>query len=747
MRLTEKSERYEWARTALEPLRKELDLLLLQGEVEVPREPGGWWHQYVCPEHHAELSFDPLEQDAAQFVCPYGCKLTDVMYRGAWLVFKHQALARYALQAAAVYAATKDDSYARLARRIIVQYAEQFPRYPVHPDSQPWMLKGRAFHQALTEAIWATTLIRAYLLLRTEGVVLGSDESAAVDRFLSMLEMSMTEYRHILIHERGNPENNYTAWLNAALACVYAARGERDGLARLYDGEGGMRHHLTIGVKPDQFEFEGSTYYHVFVLRAYLIAAEMARHAGLEWFGVQGKDGQSLRGMLDVLTALADDDGRLPALHDGPYERAPYAREIAEIFEIGLREYGDDAYVPVLREAYRQLYGAVRRTGLEALVFGTGADDFVAGGGTGTSGTGLGDASAAGVSGSAGERAGSAGAGADNGAVSAARSGHAGTREGRQPLRPPVLLRHSGFAVLRRAGNPLSALADFGPHGGSHGHFDKLHLSLSHQDFGALSPDLGMVPYGSALRKEWYAETACHNTVSVGGQSQAPHTGKLMHDGELETGSYLWIRSDEAYPGCIMDRHLLLTDRWLLDWFEVRLEREQDIDWWFHALGNLRTTDSAGSWARHPEPVAAVSRHVACSGVRTGASAAADAASVWRLTIPAGVPERLESPAASAPAAPGGAVVCAMTTLLAPGSQLHKLRMPGPADDPHRLIGGLLHRQTGLTGRFVTVFAAGPSPAKLQWDGSSQQLRIAADGDAATTISLTDRGLAVVTGS
>jgi hypothetical protein len=182
-----------------------------------------------------------------------------------------------------------------------------------------------------------------------------------------------------------------------------------------------------------------------------------------------------------------------------------------------------------------------------------------------------------------------------------------------------------------------------------------------------------------------------------------------------------------------MDRHLLLTDRWLLDWFEVRLEREQDIDWWFHALGDLRTTDSADSWFRHAEPVAAVSRHVACSGVRTGTFAAA--ASEWRLASPA-------------PAAPGGAVVCAMTTLLAPGSQLHEVRMPGPADDPHRRIGGLLHRQTGLTGRFVTVFAAGPSPAKLQWDGSSQQLRIAAaDGDAAPAISLTDRGLAVVTGS
>ena len=166
----------------------------------------------------------------------------------------------------------------------------------------------------------------------------------------------MEEYRHILIHERNNAENNYTAWLNASLSCVYAARGERAALEALIEGQGGfISSAYSIGVKADQFEFEGSTYYHVFVLRAYLIAAEMAQRFHIDLYATTGAEGQSMRGMLEVLADLADDQGALPALHDGPLARGPYAREIAEIAEQGLAIYGIAGLVPVLREAYRQL--------------------------------------------------------------------------------------------------------------------------------------------------------------------------------------------------------------------------------------------------------------------------------------------------------------------------------------------------------------------------------------------------------
>lgn len=594
-----------WYSPAVEELREELNQFLNSGP-SVPTEPGGWWHQYVCPEHHTELLFDPLVKNALSYQCPYGCTLEGEPYRGAWLVFKHQSLARYALQAAAVFAATKEKKYALLGKELLVSYARQFPLYPTHPDAQPWMLKGRAFHQALTEGIWSTTLIRAYLLLVDEGIEFDGDDASALDLFFTMLESSMEQYRHILIHEKKNPENNYTAWLNASLAGVYAAKGEEAKLRTLIEGEGGLRHHLTIGVKADGFEFEGSTYYHIFVLRAYLIAAEMANRFGIDLYELKGEEGQSFEGMFDVLVGLSNDVGELPALHDGPYARVPYAREIAEVFEIGLSRYGNPLYVPILAEAYRQMNGKVRRAGVEAVVYGTGDWKL-------------------------------------------SKS---------MPARGSLLLGDSGFAVLRQADNPLSVLTDFGPHGGSHGHYDKLMLTLDHR-LGSVAPDHGMVPYGSSLRKSWYAETASHNTVSVNGVSQKEHTGECVKYEESNEKTYIWVRSTGAYEGCVMNRHLLVTSQYVLDWFTVDLQEVSEVNWHFHHQGE---------------------------GTLDGSTA--------KLLLK-----------------PGFQV--SVSILAQPGSELEQTKVPGTADDPSRELSGISHRQTGQNASFVTVYKDGDSSAQL----------------------------------
>ncbi|OPH53399.1 heparinase [Paenibacillus ferrarius] len=658
LRLSEKLEQLTWAGRTAQRLKEEIDGLLQAGSLSIPKEPGGWWHQYVCPRHHTELAFDPLQVDAAEFHCPHGCVIEGEEYHGAWLVFKHQSLARVALQAAAVYAALGEVSYASLSKRLLVEYAEQFPLYPVHPEAQSWMLKGRAFHQALTEAIWSTTLIRAYLLLRDEGVAFEAAEQAAIDAFLGLLAGSMEEYRHILIHERNNAENNYTAWLNASLSCVYAARGEQAALEALIEGQGGFKHHLSIGVKPDQMEFEGSTYYHVFVLRAYLISAEMAQRFGIDLYATTGAEGQSMRGMLEVLADMADDQGALPALHDGPLARDPYAREIAEIAEQGLAIYGIAGLAPVLREAYRQL-GAASGEQLEALLYGSGE--------------------AAGV-----------------------------TSPGPRPAR---LWPDSGFVLGRAAGNPLSFLADFGEHGGSHGHYDKLHLTLMHKAQ-TLTPDLGMVPYGSSMRKSWFAETASHNTVSLDGRSQAPHEGRCVRYEVTETAVYTWLQSTDGYEGCTMNRHLLLTGEWLLDWFQVELAGEESkrIEWWMHPVVEpkagqqpygmdevytllIAAQDAPADAVELERPLPIVGQYLA--------SEAADGNGAAQLHASYELGASLHTEA-----------TVFHTALVQPGDELLAIGTPGDAVDPSQPLTAMLHRRQDRRADFIHIYRAG-SPVEL----------------------------------
>ncbi|KRF02396.1 heparinase [Paenibacillus sp. Soil766] len=659
-------------------LKEEIDRLQLAGSLVVPKEPGGWWHQYVCPHHHTELMFDDSYVDASEFLCPHGCVITGDAYRGAWLVFKHQSLARVALQSAAVYAALGDVSYAKISKRLLVEYAEQFPLYPVHPEAQSWMLKGRAFHQALTEAIWSTTLIRAYLLLRDEGITFDAKEQVAIDVFLGLLAESMEEYRHILIHERNNAENNYTAWLNASLSCVYAARGEQAALEALIEGQGGFIHHLSIGVKADQFEFEGSTYYHVFVLRAYLIAAEMAQRFHIDLYATTGAEGQSMRGMLEVLADLADDQGALPALHDGPLARGPYAREIAEIAEQGLAIYGIAGLVPVLREAYRQL-GASEQ--LEALLYGGGAD-------------------------------------------------RAATDD--EP-RSSRLWPDAGFVIGRIAGNPLSFLADFGEHGGSHGHYDKLHLTLMHQDQ-TLTPDLGMVPYGSSMRRSWFAETASHNTVSLAGQSQAPHEGRLMHYEATETSVYAWIQSTEGYEGCTMNRHLLLTADWMLDWFQVELSNEQPqaIEWWMHPVVAVEASQ---------QPMSPEAAYQLVIAEKVG-----DVTTLKEQQLP--ITSRFVPNAGELQASyslTNSDAVIFHSALVQPGDEIVAVQTAGDAVDPSRSLTAMLHRRNDRKADFIHVYRADSTVQLTQMTGNEISITVPGHPNSSVRVRLvTDKGLQIL---
>lgn len=643
--------------------------------VRLPLEPGGWWHQYVCPEHHAELLFDPREEDAVRFRCPHGCVLEGEPYRGAWLVFRHQAMARYALQAAAVYAADGEGWCAELAMEILAGYARQFPRYPVHPDAQPWMLKGRAFHQALTEAIWSTTLIRAYLLLKDSGAVFAREDEEALQTFFTMLEESMEQYRHILIHEKKNAENNYTAWLNASLACVYAAKGADESKIRtLLEGPGGFYHHLSIGVKPDSFEFEGSTYYHVFVLRAYLIAAEMCLRFGIGLYDAKGEGGQSMKGMLDVLVALSGDQGQLPALHDGPYNRVPFAREIIEVFETGLSVYGDRELLPVLASGYRYVCGQEKRTGLEALLYGSEAAQGLF-------------------------TAGSAAA------------------------RKSLMLADSGFAVLRHPVNPLSVQTDFGEHGGSHGHFDKLHVSILHRQ-GEVAPEMGTVPYGSALRLGWYATTASHNTVSIGGRSQAPHAAACTLFREDGRETCIRLRSEGAYPGTVLERHLLITEEVLVDWFRVETvgDGEAAIDWWLHPSAALALPEE-GRTMLSPRAAGAEDGYAHAELTAQWSNPSGEARSVsWSLTG-GGVAPGADTGEADSAVAGSGFTVHA-STLLPAGAELFQIRTPGIAEDPSQRIGGLLLRQKGKTADFVTVYRPGGEQVNVEAVDAGAGLRV-----------------------
>jgi hypothetical protein len=143
-----------------------------------------------------------------------------------------------------------------------------------------------------------------------------------------------------------------------------------------------------------------------------------------------------------------------------------------------------------------------------------------------------------------------------------------------------------GIAILRTpAPEQTLVTLDYGPHGGGHGHPDKLGIIL----FGAgrvMAPDPGSIQYGVPLHLEWFKTTVSHNTVSVDLSPQKPCTGTLL---AFQPGGDVQIAAaaaDDAYPGVRFRRTVaLLSGGLVLDLCELSSEEEHLYDWTYHNQG------------------------------------------------------------------------------------------------------------------------------------------------------------------
>lgn len=144
-----------------------------------------------------------------------------------------------------------------------------------------------------------------------------------------------------------------------------------------------------------------------------------------------------------------------------------------------------------------------------------------------------------------------------------------------------------GLAILRRGSGPdaVCTFLDYGPHGGGHGHSDKLNLMLYANGREWLL-DPGRLTYSHKEYKTWVKETAAHNTVTLGGKSQVPHTGTLLWLSHGDVWSACAAQSLHAYPGAKLTRYQALGDRVLVDVFEVTAPSKTQIDLLSHAFAD-----------------------------------------------------------------------------------------------------------------------------------------------------------------
>jgi hypothetical protein len=129
-------------------------------------------------------------------------------------------------------------------------------------------------------------------------------------------------------------------------------------------------------------------------------------------------------------------------------------------------------------------------------------------------------------------------------------------------------------------------LMKYGPHGGGHGHYDKLNFILA-QGSTWLSPDLGAPKYGLPIYEGWFKQTLSHNTILVDQKRQEQAEGQLQSFKPDAAVPSMEASVDTAYPGVTMRRSLFLGENYLVIHDRINSLRLHTYDWVYHNFGQL----------------------------------------------------------------------------------------------------------------------------------------------------------------
>lgn len=341
-----------------------------------------------------------------------------------------------------------------------------------------------------------------------------------------------------LIHDHQWGIHNICCWHDSAYGLVGIALADERFAGDAINGPKGFKAQIEKGVTDDGFWYESAWGYHFYTMMALEPLAIAARNIGINLYTDRYK------GMYDAPLAFMGPGGVLPAFNDSGTANALGG---GNRYEIAYARWQDPRHLlPILSSS---------RNSLETLLFGV----------------------------------------------------ELGAQE--EFRLESALFPAAGYAVLRsgRTGEkgadryvPHNYLAlDYGPHGGGHGHPDKLGFVLyGHGTL--LAEDPGCIAYGNPAHGGWFRQTISHNTVVVDGKSQKPCTGTLQFFAAADNMAVASARADEAYGGVRLRRTMALVGDRVIDVVLCESEDERTFDWAYHNRGALETPVALSALEKAP---------------------------------------------------------------------------------------------------------------------------------------------------
>ena len=467
-----------------------------------------------------------------EHICPKcGRAYRGGTYDRVWRAFTHARIAVAARDLALTYALTHDELYARAAANILLAYADRYASFPVVNLSKV----GREMWDDWRSGLSMAT---AYDLIHDSGL-LNRAQQLHIERDLLLETARLIQIAHgMMMADRvGGGISNFQAGVAAGVGALALFLRDRELADFAINGPVGFNRLAAEGVLDSGLWWEGSFGYHSGVAHVFLFLAEAAWHSGLNLY-----TNERFRRMMRAPLLAALPDNTLPATNDGLNLSTKVEDRFRRLAEVYYARSGDAAVEPLL------IPGHI--TG-----FDTEGDPF-----------------------------------------DLALWLTPDWPES-QPARPQSVNMAPNFAILRTDPDveDIYLLLDYGPHGGTHGHPDRLSIIL-YANGRLQAPDFG---HGCDYRlpewREWYQQTLSHNTVVVDGQSQ--HTGARLNlfytspRAKIADASPVTDRWSDDVPFQVSGRMrrtvALLDESFLVDIF--RVQQGQVYDWVYHNFGTFET--------------------------------------------------------------------------------------------------------------------------------------------------------------
>lgn len=163
---------------------------------------------------------------------------------------------------------------------------------------------------------------------------------------------------------------------------------------------------------------------------------------------------------------------------------------------------------------------------------------------------------------------------------------------------------NSGYAILAQGEGEQATwfCMKYGPHGGGHGHPDKLNFVLYSRGQ-IIAPDPGTARYGVPIQGGWYRTTLAHNTLVVDEDSQKRAEGKCLAFGSEDGVDYVVAEAGDIYDGVRFTRSAALVDDRLMVFVDqIRCDRERLLDIAYHNVGKWSMLPEGKVWTPPGKP-------------------------------------------------------------------------------------------------------------------------------------------------